>query len=276
MFKLELEEFHQIRDLVYTRSGLYFDQQKLYFVEKRIGRRMQENQHSSFRDYYRGLKYQKDPEELWHLIESLTTNETYFYRHIPQLESFAEEALPLILKMKREQGDYRLNLWSAACSSGEEVYTTAILLKEHIPDFSRWKIHLLASDIDRKIIRKAQEGIYDSRSIKDVPPNILRKYFSLMDDGRYRLEPEIKSMVEFQRLNLIDRELIKQHRNKDFIFCRNVLIYFDEKARKQVINFLYDALNKNGFIFLGHSESVGRLSAAFKLVKFVKSLSYQK
>ena len=276
MFKLELDEFNQLRDLVYSKSGLYFDTKKLYFVEKRAERRIKEGRFTSFREYFLSLKLEKDPDEIWNLIESLTTNETYFFRHIPQLESFVEEALPLVLEKKRVKKDYHLNIWSAASSSGEEIYTIAILLKEHIPDFATWRIHLLATDIDRKILKKAKDGIYDSRSIKDVPPKLLKKYFTQLEENRYQLSAEIREMVDLQNLNLVNREKMRQQKGKDFIFCRNVLIYFDDNARKQVINYLYDALNHNGFIFLGHSESVGRLSAAFKLVKFKKSLSYQK
>ncbi len=276
LIKVEREEFLQIRDLIHEKAGLYFDERKRYFVEKRVAKRIQASASESFRNYYRTLKYGHNNEELLHLLELLTTNETYFYRHIPQLESFAEEALPLILEEKRQQNNYQLNIWSAACSSGEEPYTLAIFLRETIPDFERWKIDLLATDLDRNILAKARKAIYDKRSIKDVPPGVLKKYFRSLDDGRYQLTSPITSMVRFQRLNLIDRSGMRQHRGKDVIFCRNVLIYFDDHYRKQVVHSLYNSLNKNGFIFLGHSESVGRISAAFQLVKFKKSLTYQK
>ncbi|MGK5091709.1 protein-glutamate O-methyltransferase CheR [Deltaproteobacteria bacterium TL4] len=276
MFKLEQEEFQQIKSLIYDYSGLFFDERKHYFVEKRIGRRIKEGEYSSFQDYYRALKFAKDTEEMANLIELLTTNETYFFRHIPQLESFVEEALPLVLAEKRKQGDKTLSIWSAACSSGEEIYTIAILLREQLRDFSGWTIHLMATDIDRKILKKAQEGIYDTRSVKDVSKPLLERYFKPLPDGRYEIHNWLKTSIEFKYLNLVDRVEMRKQRKIDFVFCRNVLIYFDDPSRKQVINSFYGTLNPNGFIFLGHSESVGRLSAAFKLVKFKKSLSYQK
>lgn len=276
MKELSLQEFNQIRDLIHNKAGLFFDEKKRYFVEKRVIRRIIHGGYPSFRDYYLVLKYDKDPNELWTLMETLTTNETYFYRHIHQLESFTEEALPLILEEKRSQGDNSLNIWSAASSSGEEIYTIAILLREKIPDFKKWRIKLFATDIDRKILQKAKHAVYDSRAVKDVPPQVLKDYFTKQDDGQFKLSSTITSMVEFQRLNLIDRSSMRQQRSKDFIFCRNVLIYFDDAARKQVVNYLYDALNKGGFIILGPSESVGRLSAAFRLVKLKKSLTYRK
>lgn len=276
MLKLTEREFKQISDLIHEKCGMFFDDRKLYFVEKRIEQRMKETAFSQFRDYYRSLKYNHNHEEMANLVESLTTNETYFYRHIPQLESFAEEALPHLLAEKKKTGDRTLNIWSAASSSGEEIYTVAIMLREHLSDFNHWRVQLLATDIDRKIIQRAKQGIYDKRSVKDVPPDVLKKYFELMNDGRFQLKQEILKSVRFDWVNLIDRDRMRKIRGMDFIFCRNVLIYFDDNARRQVIHSLYDSLNKNGFIFLGHSESVGRLSAAFKLVKFKKSLSYQK
>ena len=154
--------------------------------------------------------------------------------------------------------------------------TIAILLNETISDLHKWKIKLLATDIDRKILNQAKAAIYDKRAVKDVPPGILKKYFMLLKDGRYQLNSTISSMVTFEYLNLVDRIEMKKHHGKDFIFCRNVLIYFDDDAKRQVVHGLYNALNQNGFIFLGHSESVGRISAAFRLKKLKKALVYQK
>ena len=276
MFTLTPEEYTQIQNFISEHSGLYFDQRKQYFVEKRVFTRMKESAFSTFRDYYRTLKFDRNTEELQSLLELLTTNETYFYRHTAQLESFIEEAIPLVVAEKKKIGDQQLSIWSAACSSGEEIYTLAIMLREQFTQFSSWKVNLLATDIDRKIISKAQKGIYDSRSVKDVPTHLLRKYFRQQANGLYQLSEEIRSMVRFEELNLIDRIGMRQHREKDVIFCRNALIYFDEHSRKQVVRSLYDSLNKHGFIFLGPSESVSRISAAFRLVKFKKSLSYQK
>lgn len=276
MFKLELEEFHQIRDFIEKQSGLFFDDRKLYFVEKRVAKRIKENGFLSFVEYFRFLKFGRNSEEIASLIELLTTNETYFYRHLPQLESFVQEALPIVLDIKRSKGDNKIRLWSAASSSGEEIYTLAIMIHEQLPDIKRWKFEFMGTDIDRLILKKAKTAIYDTRSVKDVPKHVLAKYFTDLKDGRYQLKSSITSCVNFQHLNLIDRVAMRRYRGQDFIFCRNVLIYFEESSRKQVVNSLYDALNKGGFIFLGHSESVGRLSSAFKLVKFKRSLSYQK
>ena len=270
------EEFLQFRDFILEKSGLFFEEKKRYFVEKRVIKCFKESAATSLRDYYRSLKYEKNNEVLSLLLESFTTNETYFYRDIPQTETFTEEALPLVLAEKRTQNNYQLGIWSAACSSGPEIYTIAILLKETISDFHKWKINLLATDLDRKMISQAKTAIYHKRTVKDVPPGILKKYFTLLKDGRYQLNSTISSMVTFEHLNLIDQMGLKKQGGNDFIFCRNVLIYFHDNAKRQVVEGLYNNLNKNGFIFLGHSESVGRISTAFRLKKLKRVWVYQK
>ncbi|MGK0289455.1 MAG: chemotaxis protein methyltransferase CheR [bacterium] len=274
--KVTTEELKPIRDFVAEQTGIYFEEKKFYFLEKRVIKRIAESNCQSAKDYYRLLKLERKSEEFKNLINILTTNETYFYRNIPQLESFAEEALPLILEEKRKKGDFRLKIWSAASSSGEEAYTIAIMLREHVADFSKWRIEILASDIDDNILAKAKAGIYEKRAVKDVNPTLLRKYFDVVDGTKYSPKPEILKSVRFEKINLMDRMSMRRNTGQDFVFCRNVLIYFDDEARKQVVNSIYNSLNPGGFIFLGHSESVGKISAAFKLVKFKKSLSYRK
>ncbi|MDT8447023.1 MAG: protein-glutamate O-methyltransferase CheR [bacterium] len=268
------EDLIPIRDLVLTQAGLFFEEKKFYFIEKRVQKRMQATNSSSAKEYFRLLKL-GGGDEINQLIEELTTNETYFYRNLPQLESFAEEALLMVVEEKRKRNDFKLRLWSAACSSGEEPYTLVMLLKDHLADFSRWQIEVVGTDIDTKILAKAQAAVYDQRAVKDVTPQNLRAYFE-EQSSRYKVKDEIVKFVKFQQLNLMDRMSMRRMQGFDFAFCRNVLIYFDEESRKRVVGGIYDALNPGGFIFLGHSESVGKLSAAFKLIKFQKSLSYRK
>lgn len=273
--KLTPEELRPIRDLILKHAGIFFEEKKFYFIEKRVLRRMKDTNSKTARDYFRLLSLGSSQDELNELTSALTTNETYFYRNIPQLESFAEEALKAVVEEKRKKRDFRIKIWSAACSSGEEPYTLAMMLKEYLPDFAKWRIEIEGTDIDHYIIKKAQAGVYEKRSVKDVPAGVLRKYFTERN-GRFNVNDDIKSLVKFKYLNLMDRRGMRSQMGMDFVFCRNVLIYFDEEARKEVVGRIYDALNKGGFIFLGHSESVGKISAMFKLVKFKKSLSYQK
>ncbi len=272
---LPAEELIPIRDLVAQFSGITFDEKKFYFLEKRVQRRMQATNSLTAKEYYRLLSLGNNQEELNNLINAVTTNETYFYRNLPQLESFVEEILPLVCEEKIKNNDFHLRIWSAACSSGDEPYTLGILLREHLPNFSKWKIEIIATDIDTEVLEKARLAVYDPRAIKDVQPQVLRKYFNQIGN-RYQVVPLVKELVQFVQLNLLDRRGMRQMSGFDFVFCRNVLIYFDDESRKRVVNGIYDALRPGGFIFLGHSESVGKISAVFKLIKFKKSLSYQK
>lgn len=264
-----------IRDLIAETCGLHFDEKKFYFIEKRIAKRLKATNTQSVKDYFRLLKLGQNPDEMKELISLLTTNETYFYRYLPQLQTFIEETIPRVCSHKRKHNDYVLKIWSAGCSSGEEPYTISILLKEHLEDYDKWRIEIMATDIDHSVLNKAKRGVYEKRAVKEVPPDILEKYF-LKKNGKYEICTALKEKVQFSYLNLMDRKEMRRINEMDFVFCRNVLIYFDDNARKQVVNSIYDSLTTGGFIFLGHSESVGKISATFKLVKFDKSLAYQK
>ena len=229
----------------------------------------------SFREYYKALLVGNRGEELQNLIEELTVNETYFFRDFPQLQGFAEKALPLFLDEKRARNDYCLKIWSAACSTGEEPYTLSIIVQEMIEDYENWDVSILATDIDRQGLRMARKGEYGRRSMKDTPLPYRKKYFEKC--GNYwRVLPHTKEPVRFELLNLIDRRSMRRQRGYDFIFCRNVLIYFNDLSRKKVVNSFYDALNPGGFLFLGSSESVGRITAAFELTKIEDFLCYRK
>lgn len=273
---LPREEFVLLRDLVYERTGLMFEDKKNAFVAARVTRRAAATGCASARDYYRHLRYQ-DPlgAEFQSFVEQMTTNETYFFRDYPQLECFANEALDRVAAAKRKVGDYTLNIWCAACSTGDEAYTLAIILDACLDDFSKWKIRLVASDIDTEVLAVARAGVYGDRNVKDVPAVYRDKYFTL-GPGGYRIDPRIQQMVAFEQLNFMDRDRMRKHRTFDFVFCRNVLIYFDDVSRKQVLGHFYDALVPGGFVFLGHSESVGRISAAFEPVSLGGAVVYRR
>ena len=274
--ELPKEQFIQLRDLIYEKSGLFFDEKKIYFVKKRIKNRLETLGFSNSLDYYRYLRYGKDVKELNRFIEALTTSETYFFRELPQLKSFSEKALPLIVEEHVKQGlGQRIFVWSAGCSTGEEPYTLAMLLKENPALGHGWNITIFGSDINDQALASAARGQYSDRSVKDVPPNYLKKYFTKTPTG-YNVNDEIKGMVTLKNVNLIDKIQMRQFRNVDFIFCRNVLIYFSDESRKQVLNYFYDSMTQGGFIFLGHSESVGRISAAYRLMRLKNALVYRK
>jgi len=213
--------------------------------------------------------------EMQALANLITTNETYMFREYEQLEAFANCCLPEVLSAKQGRGEQRLRIWSAGCSSGEEAYTLAIILQEIFPQSQYWDCEIVASDIDQNMLAQGAAARYWWRSVREVPAEYLDKYFTKEGES-YLVRPKIKSLVRFEHLNLHDRMAMRAMRNFDFIFCRNVLIYFDDLSRKCAVDHFYNSLTRGGYIFLGHSESIGRISSAFKLKRLDSHLVYAK
>jgi chemotaxis protein methyltransferase CheR len=211
--------------------------------------------------------------EMQALANLITTNETYMFREYEQLEAFANCCLPEVLSAKQARGEQRLRIWSAGCSSGEEAYTLAMIVQDVFPQSQYWNCEIIATDIDENMLAHGRKARYWSRSVRDVPNPYLEKY--LIEDGdSYVVRPKTASLVRFAHLNLHDRMAMRAMRDFDFIFCRNVLIYFDDGSRKAAVDSFYNSLNRGGYIFLGHSESVGRISSAFKLKRVEDHLVY--
>ena len=277
MMTLALKDFAAIRDEVYRKLGLFFEDSKVYFLQKRIEKRMEMRAVESFADYAFLLRYgDKDGQEMQALANLITTNETYMFREFEQLQSFADHCLPMTLKSLEAANDRRLRIWSAGCSSGEEPYTLAIILKEVMHDFNLWDIKIKATDIDQVRLEMARRAVYEERSVKEIPPEYFDRHIARLPAGYFAVKPETAKVVEVEHLNLNDRIAMRGMRQFDFIFCRNVLIYFDDTSRKAVVDHFYNALKPGGFIFLGHSESIGRISTAFKLMRLGQHLVYRK
>jgi len=272
---LEENEFLLFRKFIYELSGIYFDDRKKFMLERRLKRRMEDLGCSTFREYYYLLKSDTRRNEVYNLINIVTTNETYFFRNIPQIKILGEELLPILMEEKKARGDYNLKLWSTACSTGEEPYTLAITTMENLGIEEKWNVQILASDINKQVIKAARRGKYGSRSVKDVHNYYISRYFH-RENGCYEVAPHIRRLVRFFNMNIIDEKRMGTIRNIDVIFCRNVLIYFDVKSQRKAVDLLYDSLCKGGYIFLGHSESMSRITTAFKLVKFKNGIIYKK
>jgi len=273
---LEQRDFEVLRDLIYERTGMMFEDRKRPTIQARLVRRLKAVGCETAREYYRYLRYQDTQEtEFQKFIEALTTNETYFFRESPLLRCFADEALPMITDKKRKNHDYTISVWSAGCSTGDEPYTLAIILRECLDDWQDWNFRLQASDIDTQVLATARRASYCSRAVQDVPDVYMSKYFKL-HMGEFQVTEDIKRMVTFKQINLMDRPTMRSQVGFDFIFCRNVLIYFDDASRKQVLSSFYNSLTPGGFIFLGHSESVGRISAAFELMRLNNGIVYRR
>jgi chemotaxis protein methyltransferase CheR len=274
---LALQDFAAIRDEVYRKLGLYFEDAKINFIQKRLEKRMEALAVDSFADYAFRLRFgDAKGTEMQALANLITTNETYMFREFEQLQGFADHCLPMILKPLEAANDRRLRIWSAGCSSGEEPYTLAIILKEVMHDFRTWDVKIKATDVDQVRLEMARRAVYDERSVKEIPAEYFDRHITRLSAGYFGVKPETAKVVEIEHLNLNDRLAMRAMKQFDFIFCRNVLIYFDDVSRKAVVDHFYNALKPGGFIFLGHSESVGRISTSFKLLRVGEHLVYRK
>jgi chemotaxis protein methyltransferase CheR len=271
MTQLTLEQFWRLRDYIYQKTGIYFSDTKLYYVERRMHERIEKMGIHDFAEYYNYLRFESGGTELQAFIEALTVNETYFFREFSQLKCLAEEVLPDLVK----RGGQTLHIWSAGCSTGEEAYTLAIILNEMLSASQLAKCKIIASDIDNRVLAFAKRGIYGERSFKHIPTPYLQRYFKPVG-LEYRVGEKLREIVEFRQLNLIDADQMALVHEIDVIFCRNVLIYFDDNSRRKVSLDFYEALKTGGYIFLGHSESMSRITSVFQLRKFQHAIIYQK
>jgi chemotaxis protein methyltransferase CheR len=270
-------EFEALSEFIYRKTGIRFEWRKLYFISKRIQKRMDALSVETVSEYIRILRF-SDPDnsEFQKLTDLLTINETYFFRDFPQLQAFGEHCLSEVAEKKTAAGDRTLRIWSAGCSTGEEPYTLAIILLEMLEEAEKWKIVISAGDIDLTALEKARKGVYGARSLRDAPPEYLRRHFNEIGDESYKISEKIKKLVEFEHINLSEKEAIRKKKGFDFIFCRNVLIYFDDMSRKRLVDQFYVALNPGGYIFLGSSESIGRISTAFIIKRMGGYIVYSK
>lgn len=268
-------EYALIRDYFYKRCGIYFDESKRYFVDKRILSRIKATEHSSFRAYFSYLRFQQGHTELQHLVNLLTVNETYFFREEYQMRAMVSGALQDIVKNKTSKDVIRI--WSLPCSTGEEAYSIAIYLLESWPGLAQYDVEIVGSDIDTRVLAKASRGQYNERSVKNLPAHLRQKYFKYDAESElYQMCDDLRQSVAFSRVNLNEDASMKSFGRFDLVFCRNLLIYFDDVSRQQAAERLYDVLNPGGILFLGHSESMSRVSSLFKVKRYNDTTGYRK
>jgi chemotaxis protein methyltransferase CheR len=274
--KLSDETFMLLRDFIYSKTGIYFPEKKKYLIEGRLSKRLQLLNIAHFEEYLQMLKYgQQREREFESLCNIVTINETSFFRNEGQMNAFQQKLAGEIIA-KKTHGARTLRIWSAACSSGEEAYTLAMLYLEHLkPRYPDLHVEILGTDINTAVVDMARAAEYSHYAIRSLPEVYVKKYFDNYN-GLYRLRTEVKELVRFEYNNLINHQTMRQMTRFDFIFCSNVLIYFDQKAKIQVIGDLYDSLNRGGYLFIGSSEMLHRISNAFKLVSFPKTTVYKK
>jgi chemotaxis protein methyltransferase CheR len=272
---LELPDdvFRLLRDAIYRRSGLFFSDNSKYLLQKRLSARAKELSFESFQKYFYFLQY--DPRadaEFDYIFDLVTTNETYFFREPAQLAAFSEEIVPELLERKVGR---KVRIWSAGCSSGEEVYTVAMLLEESGLS-RRGSFEIFGSDINQQVLARARRGIYRENAFRATPPELREKYFTREPDGSWRVNDSLRNRVSFGRMNLYDSARVSLLGQLDVIFCRNVIIYFDDASKKVVVSSFHDRLSDGGYLLLGHSESLISLSSQFKLKHLRNDMVYQK
>jgi chemotaxis protein methyltransferase CheR len=252
-------DFEMYRILIYKESGIHFTPTNRSILESRLKEQLREKGINSAREYYSTLTGNQG--ELKSFLDSITTNLTRFFRNQAQFDALEHHVVPQLINQKRPGGSNTIKIWSAGCSTGEEPYTIAMLMSEVLPP--QWKYEILASDISLKCLMTAKEGFYAESRIVGVPDGHLKKYFDKVEGG-YKVRQEIMSKIRFDYHNLINDSGL---RGLDVVFCRNVIIYFDEAAQTSVINRFWDAMASKSFLFIGHSESLFGMETKFEFLK---------
>ncbi len=275
---LTREQFEELRDLLYERSGLYFGDNKRSLLEMRLARCIERAGAGSAAEYLALLRSPVRGNREWvELLDAVTTHETSFFRHRAQLDAFRKLVLPEVLLGLRRGGRTVLRIWSAACSSGEEPYTLAILLLETLGEgLGGWDVRILGTDVAHSVIDKARRGEYGRYSFRGTPAYYIQKYFDVVGPDRFRIAERVRHLVEFRILNFADDAAMARMRGFQVIFCRNALLYFDKAAKRRFVAHFYRALDPGGFFFIGHSESLHGVSEQFKLIHFPGAMGYRK
>lgn len=270
------DEFTTLRGKIYNYCGIRFKDDMKFLVERRTLHRVNGLESDSFSEYIKYLDSGMEGEkELTELIANLTTNETYFFREGFQLDAFSKEILPTVVKAKKGIGENTIRILSAGCSTGEEPYTIAILLHERKALLDGLETQIIGTDISEKVISVAKKGIYSDASFRVTDDMQKQRYFERLD-GKWRVRDSVKEFVRFEILNLMDSDGLAKISPVDILFCRNVIIYFDEKAKKKLVLDFYSTLSSGGYLLLGHSESLLNISTKFKLVHLENDIVYQK
>ncbi len=260
MWSLGDEEFEYFRNIVYRESGIRLTELKKALVQARLTKRIRQLKMSGFEEYCDYVK-KNYHDELENLINCITTNKTDFFRENRHFEFMKEHLIPLWIEHKKR----RIRIWSAGCSTGEEPYSIAIIMREHYPNIDAADVKILATDIDTDVLSKAQRGIYPAEAVADVPVLLAKKYFlkgSGENAGFFKIKDSLKKMVYFRKLNLLN-ETYPIKGKFELIFCRNVIIYFDKETQRSLFDTMYEYLADEGLLFVGHSETLTGLTNRF-------------
>jgi chemotaxis protein methyltransferase CheR len=269
---VSVEELQRFCEFLYDRTGMSYGESKRYYLERRLTNRIELTGAPNFAAYMSLVR--SDRTEAEQLINSLTVNETYFYREDHQLRCLARSILPEVVAT-RGPGD-RIRIWSVPCSTGEEPFSIAIWLLENWRMVDAYNIEIVGSDIDTRALAEARVGEYGERALSRMPPEVVDRYFAPLRNGTRRIILDLEESVSFTPVNLMDPESMAGHGQFDLIFCRNVLIYFDDASRLAASRNLRASLRPGGFICLGHSESMVRISDRFETCRFDDAIVYRR
>ncbi|MGD9110495.1 MAG: protein-glutamate O-methyltransferase [Phycisphaerales bacterium] len=262
------KDFHKIRQLVYQHSGISLSEDKFELVQARLAKLLRKTKFNSIEDYLKEVIEDKTGTELFLLVESITTNFTSFFREKQHFEFLNNHLLPVLIQKKQSQGSRKIRAWSAGCSSGEEPYSIAITLLETINQSQTWDIKVLATDISKRVLEVSKAGRYAEEKVVSIPKAVIQKYLKLnrtSAEKEYHVSDTLRNTVIFKHLNLMDNWPITI--SLDFIFCRNVMIYFDKKTQQILVDKFWNVLASGGMLFTGHSESLTGIRHKFDYVQ---------
>ncbi|HMZ08751.1 MAG TPA: protein-glutamate O-methyltransferase CheR [Anaerolineales bacterium] len=277
MIKIQPEEVRTLSQYVYSLCGVHLDETKAYLLENRLAALLQESSCASFSEFY--LKARSDPTRNLprKIVDAVTTGETSFFRDNAPFELFQFKLLPELIDRRKKTTPtgkpIPLRIWSAACSSGQEVYTTAIILQETLGNLSNYNIHLLGTDISDQAIARASYGVFSKMEMdRGLPPDKIQRYFTSMDKG-WKIRDELRGVATFKKINLMDDFSFLG--NFDIIFCRNVAIYFTEADKALLFSKLGRALTKDGALIIGSTEALTGLAPQFESMRYLRSVYYR-
>lgn len=266
--------FLGLRAAIEGASGIAFDDDSRFILERRLFARLRALRLDDFDAYYRYLLYAPDArEEVVRMLEAVAVRETYFFREPRQLAAFREELLPRLARENRESRSLRI--WSAGCASGEEPFTIAILVRDS-GLFDGWRVEIVGTDIAPAAIDAARCGVYRASSLRATPDEVRERCFECEGENAWRLAGGVREMVDFGVLNIFDTRGVERLGPFDAIFCRNVLIYFGLRARRRALRIFYERLREGGYLLLGHAESVAALDSAFALCHLERDVVYRR
>ncbi len=256
-------EYRNLSRLIYSVSGISLKESKQSLLSSRLAGILAQSKRENYTDYYQSLISDQSGAGVAELIDRVTTNHTFFMRESAHFDYFRTTVLPYL---EATVADRDLRVWCAACSTGEEAYTLAMILNEHFDNHKLpWDRRVLATDLSEKVLRDASRGIYTQERIDPLPAAWRQRYFTRLPSGAYEISGHIKKEVIFRRFNLIDP--VYPFRKKfHCIFCRNVMIYFDADTRIRTINKLYEMTEPGGYLFIGHSEMIDRSSSKYEYI----------